>query len=105
MYVEAECYESRRMGTETHRETKRVTGMGCCASPAAEPIPNRPFRRLGAKVLTAAWVCFLLPGLVSSSPRSAPLFTTVSASHHPVIFFVIFFLPLNLGYNKLSTIL
>jgi hypothetical protein len=61
MYVEAECYESRGMGTETHRETKRITGMGCCASPAAEPTPNCPFRRLGAKVLTAAWVLFPPP--------------------------------------------
>jgi len=40
------------MGTETHRETKRVTGMGCRTSAAVEPEPNRPIRRLGAKDLT-----------------------------------------------------
>jgi hypothetical protein len=55
MYVEAECDESRGMGTEAHRETKRVTGMGCRTSAAGKPIPNRPFRGLGAKDLTA-WV-------------------------------------------------
>lgn len=47
MYVEAEFGESRGMGTETHRETERVTGMGCRTSAAAECIPNRPYRRLG----------------------------------------------------------
>jgi hypothetical protein len=53
MYVEAECDESRGMGTEAHRETKRVTGMGCRSSAADEPIPNRPFGRVGARDMTA----------------------------------------------------
>jgi hypothetical protein len=54
-YVEAECDESRGMGTKAHRETKRVTRMGCRTRAAVEPEPNRSIRRLGTKDLTA-WV-------------------------------------------------
>ena len=57
LYVEVECGESRGMGTEAYRKTKRVAGMGCRTSAAAEPTPNCPFGRLGAKDLTIAWVC------------------------------------------------
>ena len=48
--VEAECGESRGMGTEAHRETERFTGMGRRACGAAQPTPGCP-SGLGTKDL------------------------------------------------------
>jgi hypothetical protein len=105
MYVEAECGESRGMGTEAYRETKRLTGMGCRTSAAVKSTSNRPFRRLGAKVLTDRMGLFPEPPRPPQAPDLPilpPLFATLSAPYHSVLpYFLFFFLPLDLCYNKL----
>ena len=101
MYVEAECDESRGMGTEAYRETKRVTGMGCRTSAADESTPNRSFRRLGAKDLTAR-VGFL----ACLKPQICLLTYSISAPHRSVVQYSIlfYFYPLDLCYNN-STVM
>ena len=51
--VEAECGESRGMGTEAHRETERFAGMGRRACRAAKPTTCRPSAAKDLTCLTA----------------------------------------------------
>ena len=51
--VEAECGESRGMGTEAHRATERFAGMGRRACRAAKPTTCRPSAAKDLTCLTA----------------------------------------------------
>ena len=104
MCVEAECGESRGMGTEADRETERPAGMGCRTRAAAESAPDRSFGRLGAEeVLTGGrrgGFGFLFPEPPPPALLKPPLFRHSTVHHlfhiapsRTVFFYFILFLP------------
>ena len=82
------------MGTEAYRETERVTGMGCRTNRANRPTTNRPFRRLGAKDLTARARVGFLPRL----KLHICLLFNMFAHYTVVLYFYFYFLPMDLCY-------